>query len=265
MNNINLIGFKISQKANLKPTSFCGQSENNIMPQLISRQPTKDIVCFSGDVNDGCYDPSKPKLPHLQKSDSNQVQAPPNIEEIKGIMKSRGVVYRTYPLDEILNGTTSWREKNGDIVLQEVNEAIETSGSQTNLDKMQKIVDRDMCAYLYNPKGNGAQNTYKPADWAKCKALCEVIKYSPEAQADPAPWIVILKHLMFDKTVHNDTAVRIEAAEALCAIGNSSEHIKIFEELEQIHNYAPINGIASAGKNIIQKRIEAANVSPDSI
>lgn len=264
MNNINLMGFKMFQKANLKPPSFCGQAENNILPQLIS-QPTKDIVCFSGEANDGCYDPSKPKLPEMVQPNSNQVQAPPDIEQIKGIMKTKGISYRTYPLEETLNGSSSWREKNGDVVLQEVNEAIEKSGSQTNLDEMKKIVDRDMCALLYNPNGYGFQNLYNPPDWAKCIALCKVIKYSPEAKADPEPWIVILKHLMSDKTVHNDTAVRIEAAEALCAIGNSSEHIKIFEEFEQVYNYPPLNGIASAGKNIIQKRIEAADASPESI
>jgi len=232
----------------------------------------KDTICFGNKdaeiakaKEEGCYDPHRAVVTALPLKRANDASGIPTENVIKAMEKYKIPNEYKTTLKEILDGASSFssKPKTSDSILEEVAIAINNSDNKTTLDKMNEEIKNNIKPYMlkgayrvFDGNLNGKDKVSFP-DWQKSAALSQMIGESKTAKETPDPWVVILDHLMNDPNTHkNDLFVRRQAAEALCSIGNSPKHLEVFARCKETNNDAFLNGIATAGENMIKVRID---------
>lgn len=231
----------------------------------------KDVVNFGNKETDiekakkeGCYDPHRTVVTALPAKNTNDATGIPTEKVIEAMKKSHIAIKYETNLEDILDGNKSNRDqfKPSDSILKEIAIAINNNGNITTKEAMAEEIQNNIKPYMlkeayrvFDGNLNGRDKVKYP-DWQQLAALSQMIGDSKNAKENPDPWVVILDHLMNDSTVYrNDISVRRKAAEALCHIGNNPKHLEIFDRCKKTSNDAFLNGIASAGENMIKARI----------
>ena len=137
-------------------------------------------------------------------------------------------------------------------IKKEVEEEIQKKSLKISLDDMSRAIEK--ISEIKTSDGPQPLVTY--GKWGKCSALARIIAKSDDAKANPDPWMIILKHIINNNNINgNDDYPKEEAVYAIGEIGNSEEHLKLFDNLNT-PDYGYMNGKIAASKNAIKARIE---------